>query len=98
MCGTGERCGWEWGHDTDIRAPPSGESPTFQRPPVERTIESPMARPRQFSASQESGNVPVHQAGDGEAHRLRIGCLRPEHGTNGEKSNQAASHACMISV
>src|SRR5580704_12810387 len=29
-----------------MRAPPRGESPMCQRPPVERTIESPMARPR----------------------------------------------------
>jgi hypothetical protein len=26
MCGAAERCGWEWRQDTDIRAPPSGES------------------------------------------------------------------------
>ena len=38
--------GWAWRQETDIRAPPRSESPTCQRPPVERTMESPMARPR----------------------------------------------------
>ena len=40
------RWGWVCFQETVIRAPPRGESPTCQRPPVERTIESPMARPR----------------------------------------------------
>src|ERR1700722_2523690 len=40
------RGGWVCFQETVMRAPPRGESPTCQRPPVERTIESPMARPR----------------------------------------------------
>ena len=37
-----------------MSAPPSGESPMCQRPPVERTIESPMASPR---PAPEPGSV-----------------------------------------
>ena len=44
--GADGRCGWECRQDTLISAPPSGESATCHFPPVERTIESPMARPR----------------------------------------------------
>jgi len=39
-----------------MRAPPSGESPMCQRPPVERTIESPMARPRPAPAPSARWN------------------------------------------
>src|SRR5260370_22296036 len=40
------RCGQACRQDTASRAPPRGESPTSQRPPVDRTTEFPMARPR----------------------------------------------------
>ena len=46
-----------------MSAPPSGESPMYQRPLVERTIESPMASPRPRARAVLGGPVkPVEQA------------------------------------
>ena len=45
-----------------MRAPPSGESAMCQRPPVERTIESPMASPRPAPERLGAAVEPVEQA------------------------------------
>ena len=61
---------------TIISAPPSGDSPMCQRPPVERTIESPMASPRPRPIPARSRGGTCRTAAAVRPRQCRGRCLR----------------------